>query len=110
VITSVDRDDLFDGGAEQFARTIHAIRTSCPDVSIEILTPDFLRKEQALEQVVAAKPDVFNHNLETVPSRYASVRPGALFSLCSSPATRQGNRPGDIYEIGNYGWARQAAS
>ena len=70
VITSVDRDDLADGGADHFAKTIRAIRASCPTTTIEILTPDFLRKDGALEQVVAAKPDVFNHNLETVPSRY----------------------------------------
>ena len=79
VITSVDRDDLADGGADHFARTIGAIRSQCPTTTIEILTPDFLRKPGALEQVVAAKPDVFNHNLETVPSRYLSVRPGARY-------------------------------
>jgi lipoic acid synthetase len=79
VITSVDRDDLADGGAEHFARTIAAIRKSCPTTTIEILTPDFLRKEGALEKVVAAKPDVFNHNLETVPSLYLTVRPGARY-------------------------------
>ena len=79
VITSVDRDDLADGGADHFARTIRAIRANCPTTTIEILTPDFLRKDGALEQVVAAKPDVFNHNLETVPSRYLTVRPGARY-------------------------------
>ncbi len=79
VITSVDRDDLADGGAEHFAQTIHAIRALSPDTTIEILTPDFLRKEGALEVVVAARPDVFNHNLETVPSRYLKVRPGARY-------------------------------
>src|SRR5205085_6654077 len=79
VITSVDRDDLDDGGAEHFARTVSAIRALCPATTIEILTPDFLRKDGALERVVAAKPDVFNHNLETVPSRYLSVRPGARY-------------------------------
>src|SRR5690348_3061653 len=79
VVTSVDRDDLGDGGAEHFARTIRAIRARCPTTTIEILTPDFLRKDGALELVVAAKPDVFNHNLETVPSRYLSVRPGARY-------------------------------
>ena len=67
VVTSVDRDDLADGGAEHFAKTIGAIRARCPATSIEILTPDFLRKDGALELVVAAKPDVFNHKLETVP-------------------------------------------
>jgi len=79
VVTSVDRDDLADGGAEHFARTIRAIRARCPSTTIEILTPDFLRKDGALEVVVAAKPDVFNHNLETVPSRYLNVRPGARY-------------------------------
>jgi lipoic acid synthetase len=79
VITSVDRDDLADGGAEHFAETIRAIRAACPSTTIEILTPDFLRKEGALEVVVAARPDVFNHNLETVPSRYLTVRPGARY-------------------------------
>jgi len=79
VVTSVDRDDLADGGAEHFARTVRAIRNSCPSTTIEILTPDFLRKEGALEIVVAARPDVFNHNLETVPSHYLSVRPGARY-------------------------------
>ena len=79
VITSVDRDDLIDGGAEHFAKVIRAIRASNPKTTIEILTPDFLRKEGALEIVVAAKPDVFNHNLETVPSKYLKVRPGARY-------------------------------
>ena len=79
VITSVDRDDLADGGAEHFAQTIRAIRARCPAATIEILTPDFLRKDGALEAVAAAKPDVFNHNLETVPLRYLTVRPGARY-------------------------------
>jgi lipoic acid synthetase len=79
VITSVDRDDLPDGGAEHFARVIRAIRAHTPSTTIEVLTPDFLRKEGALEIVVAAKPDVFNHNLETVPSNYLKVRPGARY-------------------------------
>ena len=79
VITSVDRDDLDDGGAQHFADVIHAIRRATPLTTIEILTPDFLRKEGALEVVVAAKPDVFNHNLETVPSNYLKVRPGARY-------------------------------
>jgi len=79
VITSVDRDDLADGGAEHFAQTIRAIRARSPATTIEILTPDFLRKEGALEMVVAARPDVFNHNLETVPSKYLQVRPGARY-------------------------------
>jgi lipoyl synthase len=79
VVTSVDRDDLADGGAEHFAQTIRAIRRVCPTTTIEVLTPDFLRKDGALEVVVEAKPDVFNHNLETVPSKYLTVRPGARY-------------------------------
>ncbi|WP_416915766.1 MAG: lipoyl synthase [Roseicyclus sp.] len=80
VITSVDRDDLEDGGAEHFAMTIRAIRKRAPDTTIEILTPDFLKCDPSvLETVVAAKPDVFNHNLETVPGLYPSVRPGARY-------------------------------
>jgi lipoyl synthase len=79
VVTSVDRDDLADGGADHFAKTIRAIRARCPETTIEVLTPDFLRKDGAVELVVAAQPDVFNHNLETVPSLYLTVRPGARY-------------------------------
>jgi lipoic acid synthetase len=79
VITSVDRDDLADGGAQHFADVIRAIRRMTPTTTIEILTPDFLRKDGALETVVAARPDVFNHNLETVPSHYLRIRPGARY-------------------------------
>jgi lipoic acid synthetase len=80
VITSVDRDDLEDGGAEHFAQTIRAIRHRAPTTTIEILTPDFLKcPASALETVVAARPDVFNHNLETVPGLYLEVRPGARY-------------------------------
>jgi lipoic acid synthetase len=79
VVTSVDRDDLADGGAAQFVRTIAAIRAAAPATTIEVLTPDFLHKEGAIEAVVAARPDVFNHNLETVPRLYPSVRPGARY-------------------------------
>ncbi len=79
VITSVDRDDLDDGGAQHFADVIQAIRVGSPRTTIEVLTPDFLRKDGALEIVVEAKPDVFNHNLETVPSNYLKVRPGARY-------------------------------
>jgi lipoyl synthase len=79
VITSVDRDDLPDGGAEHFAQTIRAIRAAAPATTIEILTPDFLRKDGALEVVVDARPDVFNHNLETVPALYPTIRPGARY-------------------------------
>src|SRR4051794_39726360 len=79
VVTSVDRDDLADGGADHFAQTIRAIRAHCPKTTIEVLTPDFLRKDGALEMVIEARPDVFNHNLETVPSKYVTVRPGARY-------------------------------
>jgi lipoyl synthase len=79
VVTSVDRDDLADGGAGHFAAVIQAIRSAAPETTIEVLTPDFLRKSGALETVVAARPDVFNHNLETVPSLYLTVRPGARY-------------------------------
>jgi lipoyl synthase len=79
VVTSVDRDDLDDGGAGHFARTIAAIRAAAPDTTIEVLVPDFLRKDGAIETVIAARPDVLNHNLETVPRLYAEVRPGARY-------------------------------
>ena len=79
VITSVDRDDLPDGGAEHFAQTIRAIRARTPGTTIEVLTPDFLRKEGAVEAVVEAGPDIYNHNLETVPGLYLKIRPGARY-------------------------------
>ncbi len=79
VITSVDRDDLEDGGAEHFAQVVRAIRAAAPGTTIEILTPDFLRKDGAAEIVIDSKPDVFNHNLETVPRLYLSIRPGARY-------------------------------
>ena len=79
VITSVDRDDLADGGADHFAQTIRAIRQVSPATTVEILTPDFLRKEGAWEVVIEAAPDVFNHNLETVPRLYLPIRPGARY-------------------------------
>ncbi|HLA02608.1 MAG TPA: lipoyl synthase, partial [Aestuariivirga sp.] len=79
VITSVDRDDLDDGGAAHFARVIRATRGITPTTTIEVLTPDFLKKDGALEQVVEARPDVFNHNLETVPALYLKIRPGARY-------------------------------
>ncbi len=79
VITSVDRDDLADGGAEHFAAVVQAIRHSAPKATIEILTPDFLRKGDAANIVIDAKPDVFNHNLETVPRLYLSIRPGSRY-------------------------------
>jgi lipoyl synthase len=79
VVTSVDRDDLTDGGAQHFVETIAAIRAAAPGATIEILTPDFLRKAGAAERVIDAKPDVFNHNLETVPRLYPTIRPGARY-------------------------------
>src|SRR5215467_2556982 len=79
VVTSVDRDDLDDGGAQHFVRVIEAIRRRAPGTTIEVLTPDFLHKPGAIETVAAAKPDVFNHNLETVPRLYPEVRPGARY-------------------------------
>jgi lipoyl synthase len=79
VVTSVDRDDLDDGGAQHFVRTIEAIRALAPGTTIEVLTPDFLKKEGAIDRVVAARPDIYNHNLETVPRLYAEVRPGARY-------------------------------
>jgi lipoyl synthase len=79
VITSVDRDDLADGGAAHFAAVIRAIRAAAPDTTIEVLTPDFLRKPGGVEIVAGARPDVFNHNLETVPRLYPSIRPGARY-------------------------------
>jgi len=79
VITSVDRDDLADGGADHFARTVSAVHTTSPGTTVEILTPDFLRKDGAIETVMASKPEVFNHNLETVPRLYLTIRPGARY-------------------------------
>src|SRR5579862_5575020 len=79
VVTSVDRDDLDDGGAGHFARTISAIRSAAPNTTIEVLVPDFLHKDGAIETVIRARPDVLNHNLETVPRLYAEVRPGARY-------------------------------
>ncbi|MEG3617441.1 lipoyl synthase [Magnetovibrio sp. PR-2] len=79
VITSVDRDDLDDGGANQFAQSILKVREHSPDTTVEVLTPDFRHKDGALEIVIEAKPDVFNHNLETVPGLYQGIRPGARY-------------------------------
>jgi lipoic acid synthetase len=79
VITSVDRDDLEDGGAEHFAECIRAIRKRAPDTTIEVLTPDFLRKEHGIAIVAKARPDVYNHNIETVPRLYKTIRPGARY-------------------------------
>lgn len=79
VITSVDRDDLEDGGANHFAQCIEYLRTTAPETTIEILTPDFMRKDFAIKIIADARPDVFNHNIETVPSLYRSIRPGARY-------------------------------
>jgi len=79
VVTSVDRDDLLDGGAGHFAEVIAALHQSAPATTVEVLTPDFMRKDGAIETVVAARPDVFNHNLETVPRLYPTIRPGARY-------------------------------
>ncbi len=79
VVTSVDRDDLEDGGAGQFVRCVERLRAVAPGTTIEVLTPDFLRKEGAVEAVVRARPDVYNHNLETVPRLYPTIRPGARY-------------------------------
>jgi lipoic acid synthetase len=80
VVTSVDRDDLADGGAEHFAQTVFAIRRAAPETTVEILTPDFMRKPvAAAERVIDSRPDVFNHNLETIPRLYLSIRPGARY-------------------------------
>ena len=110
VVTSVDRDDLDDGGAAHFAAVIRAIRARCPQTTIEVLTPDFLRKPGAVEKVVAARPDVFNHNLETVPSNYLTVRPGArYFASIRAVAARQGARPADLHQIRDHGRTRRGA-
>ena len=79
VVTSVDRDDLADGGADQFARCIRRLHDLAPETTVEVLTPDFRDKQGALDIVIAARPDVFNHNLETVPRLYPAIRPGARY-------------------------------
>ena len=104
VITSVDRDDLADGGARHFAEVIAAIRGASPATTIEVLTPDFLRKAGALEIVVAAKPDVFNHNLETVRVEISHRPPGrALFPFDPAAAEGEGARPVDLHQIRHHG-------
>ncbi len=79
VITSVDRDDLADGGAEHFANVIKELRAKAPGTTIEVLTPDFMRKNDSVYTVTSARPDVYNHNIETVPSLYKSIRPGSRY-------------------------------
>ena len=96
-------------GQRHFAAVIRAIRARCPETTIEVLTPDFLRKEGAVETVVAAPPDVFNHNLETVPSLYLTIRPGArYFVSLRLLAAGEGDRPGDVHQVRASwsGWAR----
>jgi len=97
VITSVDRDDLEDGGAGHFARVITALRGTVPDCTIEVLTPDFMRKTGAIEQVITARPDVFNHNLETVPRLYPSIRPGARYFTSLHLLKRAKELNGDVF-------------
>ncbi len=109
VITSVDRDDLADGGAEHFAQTIRAIRARCPATTIEILTPDFLRKEGALEIVVAAKPECVHHNLETVPSRYLTCARAHVLPFDPVVAAGQGNRSDHFHQVRHHGRTRRGA-
>jgi lipoyl synthase len=97
VITSVDRDDLADGGAAHFAAVVGAIRAAAPSVTVEILTPDFLRKAGAAELVIDSRPDVFNHNLETVPRLYHSIRPGARYYASLRLLDRVKERAPDLF-------------
>lgn len=97
VITSVDRDDLADGGADHFVKTIEAIRFKSPDTTIEILTPDFKNKDGAVDIVAKSRPDVFNHNLETVPRLYPTVRPGARYFTSLRVLERAKEVNPDIY-------------
>lgn len=97
VITSVDRDDLADGGAEHFVKTIEAIRFKSPQTTIEILTPDFKNKDGAVDIVAQSRPDVFNHNLETVPRLYPTVRPGARYFTSLRLLERAKEVNADIY-------------
>ena len=111
VVTSVDRDDLDDGGAAHIAATISSIRAAAPETTIEVLTPDFLKKgDCALEAVIEAKPDVFNHNLETVPvalSHHPARR--ALFPFAAASPAGQGNRQDHVHEVRHHGWAWRKA-
>ena len=108
VVTSVDRDDLADGGACHFAATIRAIRHARPETSVEVLTPDFLRKAGALEFVVEASPDVFNHNVETVPSLYRRVRPGADYRHSLDLLARAKVLDASaVHQVRHHGWARR---
>ena len=110
VVTSVDRDDLADGGGGHFAAVIGAIRAQCPATTIEVLTPDFLRKAGAVEMVVSAKPDVFNHNLETVPSNYLHRAAGrTLLRFDTLVAAGQGDRSDDLHQV-RASWSAWASS
>ena len=114
VITSVDRDDLPDGGASQFVKVIEALRRTTPETTIEILTPDFRNKMQAaVESIVAARPDVYNHNLETVPRLYPTIRPGRAL-LCLAPPAGDGeaSRSDNLHEVRHHGrpWGTAAGS
>ena len=112
VVTSVDRDDLPDGGASQFVKVIQALRRETPNTTIEILTPDFRNKpESAVEAIVEAGPDVYNHNLETVPRLYPTIRPGRAL-LCVAAPARERQAPGaaHLHQVGRDGRARRAAA
>jgi lipoic acid synthetase len=97
VITSVDRDDLTDGGASQFVACIQSLQDHSPDTTVEVLTPDFLHKDNALESIVDAKPDVFNHNVETVPRLYSSVRKGARYQQSIGLLRRAKDRDSSLF-------------
>ncbi|MEZ5824150.1 MAG: lipoyl synthase [Geminicoccaceae bacterium] len=107
VITSVDRDDLEDGGADQFVRCIHEIRKASPATTIEILTPDFLRKPGSVEKIVEARPDVYNHNLETVPRLYRTVRPGARYFHSLRLLQKVKELDPSMFTVGHHGRTRR---
>ena len=110
VVTSVDRDDLDDGGAAHIAATISSIRGAAPKTTIEVLTPDILKKgDCALEAVIEAKPDVFNHNLETVPALYLTIRPGARYFHSLRLLQRAKEINNHVYEVRHHGWAWRKA-
>ena len=110
VVTSVDRDDLDDGGAFQFVRCIERLRETAPETTIEVLTPDFRNKAGAIEAVTDARPDVYNHNLETVPRLYTEVRPGARYYHSLRLLDHgQAPRPRDLHQVGRHGGARRGA-
>ena len=105
VITSVDRDDLEDGGANHFREVIAEVKKINTETTVEVLTPDFLKKENAYEKVLEASPDVFNHNIETVPSLYLKVRPGSrYFTSVELLKSVKKKKTKYFYKIWNYGW------